>query len=221
MLPASVDLIAFDANGRRTDVAASITGRVTVDGGAWSDLSGDAEHQGNGVYRITLTTTERVSAARWSFDGASSTAGVSVLPAPVAENVITGATIKLVSPYSIKTKRLELVERADYTAGSATGPIRVLVELAGVSVGDEVRFGATLPIGEGTMSIAKTIRATGAVVDVNGDLFAEVELTNEDTDKTPSPHWRWELEHVSGSGDVSPLVIDAEMTLHPSHAEAV
>ena len=174
-------------------------------------LSGSATHLGNGVYRVELTTAERVAAQYWVFDGTSTTAGVEVAPAPVREKLGGSATIKLLSPYHAKTKRLELVQRADFTNASAIGPIRVTPEFT-VTVGDVVRFGATF--GE------ETIRATASIVDIAGELTAEVELTKEDTDKTASEHWRWELEHVTAGGDVSPIVMDKEMTLHPSHAEA-
>ena len=126
---------------------------------------------------------------------------------------MSGASIKLVSPYNSKTKRLELVQRADYTTGSAVGPVRVNVALAGVSAGDEVRFGASSPDGG-------NIQATGTIAESDGDFYAEVELPSSLTDRDSSPYWKWELEHVSAGGDVSPLVIDADMTLHPSHAEA-
>ncbi|MEO1529440.1 MAG: hypothetical protein AAFX06_28800 [Planctomycetota bacterium] len=217
MLPSSVDFIAFDTNngGRREDVAASVTGRVSVDGGAWTQLSGSAEHQGNGVYRITLTTDERVAADQWTFDAQSSTASVDLLPAPVGENqalIAPGATIELISPYSVPHKRLVLVQRCDYTDASAIGPVRIAISLTNVTAGDEVRFGASLPTGE-------TIQATGEVVETNGEFNAVIQLPKALTDREPSPYWKWELEHVTASGDVSPIVIDAAMTLHPSYAE--
>ncbi len=57
------------------------------------------------------------------------------------------------------------------------------------------------------------------VIELDGALVAQIELTKIDTDKKPGSDWRWELEWVDGSGNVSPIITDSKMTLLPSRAE--
>jgi hypothetical protein len=126
---------------------------------------------------------------------------------------IDSGTVRLISPFDPKTQDLTLVQRADYRAGSLYGPISFLITREGVLVGDVVRFGATL-LGQ------SPIVSIGAVVDVDGDLYAQVDLSRELlSKKRASECWKWELEHIDGSGNVTPLIVDQKMLLKPSHAE--
>lgn len=135
----------------------------------------------------------------------------------IASLVLAGLgslSVEIVNPVPLKkTKPLILVQRADYKPTSLIGPLRIKIESSGVQAGDDVRFGATC-------EDQTSIQASGTVVDLNGEMHAEIALTKEDhTDREPSAYWRWELEHVNADGDVSPLYEDREMILLPSHAE--
>jgi hypothetical protein len=136
--------------------------------------------------------------------------------AEIAGLVLAGLgslSVELLTPYNEKSKTLNLVQRADYKSTSLIGPLRIKIESASVSAGEVVRFGAVL---EGETAI----EATGIVVELDSEFYAEIELTKEShTNRQASLHWRWELQHENGSGDVSPLWPDEAMTLLPSHAD--
>ena len=131
--------------------------------------------------------------------------------AAIAAAIDTG-TVTLISPYDPQTQVLTLVRKADYKTGSLFGPLSFLITRDDVVAGDVIRFGATL-------ASQDSIQATGVVVDVAGDLFARVELTKEThTNRKASECWKWELEHIDSSGNVTPLIVDQPMILKPSHA---
>ena len=120
-----------------------------------------------------------------------------------------GVTVSIVSPYDPKTKLLTLVQRADYKTGAVSPPLRFKISAAGVSVGDNVRFGAKK---RNQTPIVKS----GVVVEINGDSYAEIELDHiADTDRKAGKDWRWELEHIDVDGNISPLIVDQKMILLP------
>lgn len=126
---------------------------------------------------------------------------------------LSAIEIALASPYSSKTKTLTLVQNKDYTAGSLVGLLRFKITDAGAADGDVVRFGAVM--NDGT-----TIESTGAIADDAGTLYAEIPLTKEThTNRTPTELGKYELEHISAGGDVSPLISDHKLILLSAHPE--
>lgn len=131
--------------------------------------------------------------------------------------LLNAATIEYVSPYNEQTGELTLAQRCDYKDGTVIGPLRWEIDNEAVNAGDTIRFGAALnrPFLESASD--QKINATGAVVDEAGTLYAVVELSKEEhTDRLPGTDWRWELEHIDGDGNVSPLYSDQKMILKPS-----
>lgn len=110
-----------------------------------------------------------------------------------------------------KTKTLTLVQNKDYTSTSVIGPVRFKIEQAGVAEGDAVRLGFTLSSGESR-------DVNGVVVDDAGTLYGEVELTKELHTNVPADDYgKYEFEHISGSGEVSPLLPDKKLIVLPAH----
>jgi hypothetical protein len=138
--------------------------------------------------------------------------------AEIAAAAIAAAPeIEFISPYNEQTRTLTLVQRADYKTGTVIGALRWEVDNADIDAGDVMRFGAALNRPYLDASATQTINALGMVVDEAGTLYAVIELSKEEhTDRTPGTDWRWELEHIDGSGNVSPLYSDQQMILKPS-----
>jgi hypothetical protein len=141
---------------------------------------------------------------------------VAEIAAAVSSSLSTG-TIEYVSPYNQQTSVLTLAQRADYKTGTVIGPLRWEIDNADIDAGDTVRFGAALNRPFLDAASNQTISATGTVIDEAGTLYAVIELSKEEhTDRLPGTDWRWELEHVDNSGNVSPLYSDQQMILKPS-----
>ena len=136
--------------------------------------------------------------------------------------LLNAATIEYVSPYNEQTGELTLAQRCDYKDGTVIGPLRWEIDNEAVDAGDTIRFGAALnrPFLESASD--QKINATGTVVDEAGTLYAVVELSKEEhTDRLPGTDWRWELEHIDGDGNVSPLYSDQKMILKPRQLGAL
>lgn len=133
-------------------------------------------------------------------------------PSDIA-TALAAYNVSVVSPVD-SNGVLTIVQNADYVDGSVAGPLRFELSTPGIAAGDSIRFGASVP-GD------TTIQATGTVVDDDGTLYGEIELNKTDhTARVATERGCYELEHVDGSGNVSPLLIDKRMVIKPSHAEA-
>lgn len=151
----------------------------------------------------------------------SSTPGVTVIAVPGTYSPVSpdtsGLPVTQRARYYSNTQELTLVQRADYQSAldSPGEPVRVsLADYSRVAEGDAVRFGATLDNDE-------MIQATGQVVDIDGTLYAEIELSSNETDVAGGQEGKWELEHISSTDSyVTPIVADGRLIMLRSHAEA-
>jgi hypothetical protein len=128
-----------------------------------------------------------------------------------------GVSITVTSPYDPTEQTLTIVQRADYVDAGVSRPLRFTIEKEGVTAGDTVRFGAKLL--RGATLLASLVKS-GTIVESGENLVAEIELTREETDLTDSEDWRFELEHIDGGGNVTPLIVDQQMIVLPSRADA-
>lgn len=199
---------------------ANITAKLRIGAGADLVDTGDTNPTPvtgqTGYYAFDLTAAETNADQVWIFPQ-SSTAGVRVLGFPPEYSpynpVLAGIPVGAAASYYAADGTLTLVQRADYTADSALGALRIPIANASISAGDTVRLGANL-------SGQPTIQATGTVVEISGTKYAQIELTRAThTDRTASHRWRYELEHLASGGEVAPLIANKPLILLPSHAE--
>jgi hypothetical protein len=189
---------------------ANITADIKVGAGAALQSTNDTNPTPvagkPGYYVFDLTQAETNADDGWIYPE-SSTPGVDVIGVPghVEFGSQPGVPIAFFSPYTAKTKTLEIVQNVDYKSGTPVGQLKFdLSEFSNISAGDTVKFAATFDSGK------QTINASGTVQDESGTLFAVVELTRAshtdfelDVDDMDARFW---LSHVNGSGDESPLL---------------
>lgn len=139
MIGQYVYCVAFNSSGRVAGDAAQITGNLSKDGGtrtALNDVTPDDE--GNGVYRFTLTTGERTGSI-FSFDFASSTPGVNVLP---LLTVLDGVNLNAVAGTTVNTLA-ELQSANTVKIHSSSEPLNASA-VALTDIGDHIT-GSTWP----------------------------------------------------------------------------
>lgn len=113
----------------------------------------------------------------------------------------------VVNPFSQTTRGLRLVQGNDYTLGSRNGALVFPITGQNVVEGDVAEFGAQ-------RSNEPDIYATGEVVTISGELFAQIELTKElHTNRNPANNWRYEVRVVDTNGDISSIIADSSMQI--------
>ncbi|MEM8910821.1 MAG: hypothetical protein AAGC97_03560 [Planctomycetota bacterium] len=123
--------------------------------------------------------------------------------------------IQVVSAFDPETKTLTIVQRTDYVAESVNGPLRFSLQsfaAFGIADGDTIWLGIS-------STYAGSTQVSGLVVTIEGELFAEIELTHDHTDLNADVDWRWELEHVSSTGKRTALIQDSPVVVVASRAE--
>ena len=127
-----------------------------------------------------------------------------------------GGPVQIVAPFHPITQSLTLVRNADYVDAAAQGPLKIEVPTSfSVAAGDTVRFGAFLE------SENERLAKTGVVVSDGGTLYAQFQIPSSDfADVQASRAWKYEVQHETSGGEISPMIADAELYLLESYADA-
>ena len=150
-----------------------------------------------------------VSAASGSIDEAALASNIAA--------VLAGVPINVLSVYDTSTKRLELVEAADYQSSGASQAIEPEVSHPGIVDGDTVYFGAEY----GENESDKIGPIAGTIIDDAGQLKARFEIAADKlVGKTPSEHWEYTIVHRK-DGITTPLAASAPMTLRANQVGAL
>ncbi len=121
---------------------------------------------------------------------------------------LASVPIKLLSPYSTNSKRLELVQDADYQSTGASQSIDFEITQPGIIAGDAAYFGAKLATNNSTIG-----PITGTVIDDAGTLQVRIEIPDTElAGKTPSENWLFTVVHRK-DGITTPLIASSPMTL--------
>jgi len=180
MISDTIELLVIDTttNQPKTGDAANLTAHLSIDGGAFADLTDTSATEvdatkAKGLYRFSLTVPERTG-EKWLFSGSSTTSGVAVVPREIRVVELDSATTTKIDDILTDTGTTLPAQISGITAGSGSGARTVTIT---VDDGTTALQNATVRMTEGVNTFTALTNVSGVAVFNLDDATYTVGLT--------------------------------------------